>query len=50
TKCFQTPEGAHTSCQNAQGIVTYSAFNGYKLDPPKMDANRDMVLVSCDLE
>jgi hypothetical protein len=50
TKCFQTPEGAHTACQNDQGIVTYSAFDGYKLDPPKKDANRSLVLVSFTLE
>lgn len=50
TKCFQTPEGAHTACQDAQGVVTYSAFDGTKLDPPKMDANRSTVLVSYELE
>ena len=50
TKCYQTPGGAHTACQNADGIVTYSAFDGTKLDPPKLDANRSMKLVSYTLE
>ena len=50
TKCFQTPGGAHTVCQDGQGIVTYGAFDGHKLDPPKLDANRSMVLVSFEQE
>jgi len=48
TACYQTPEKANTFCGNEDGIVTYSAFDGYKLSPPKMDANRSMVLVSCE--
>jgi hypothetical protein len=50
TKCYQTPEGAHTACQNADGITTIDAFDGYKLDPPKMDANRGSTLVSYTVE
>jgi hypothetical protein len=50
TACFQTSEQAHTVCENADGVVTYQAFDGYKLTPPKMDANRSRVLVSYSAE
>jgi hypothetical protein len=46
TQCHVSPEGAYTICGDERGIVTYQAFDGYKLDPPKQDANRMRILVS----
>ncbi len=45
--CLMSADQVHTLCHRADGIITFSAFDGTKLSPPKEDASRSLVLVSC---
>lgn len=46
TRCYRSTDGANTFCENAKGVITYAAYEGTKLKPPKRGANRSYLLVS----